>query len=189
MYVFIGGTPAAGKTFTAKKFIEHSGKNIFLVSIDDLRNEFAEDPKIKYWVDYFWNQDEKEYWKNITYKKASRELIEQSKTFWPRILEVISQTKKKCEHAIFEAVNILPHLAYKDLNFPGFFLICEDYQTILERNMKAPRWGKTKELQELETKYFIEHDVRFIKEEAKKYNFKVFNNEKSASDELARLFD
>lgn len=189
MHVFIGGTPAAGKTFTSKKFIKKSDKKIHLVSIDDLRNDFAKDPKIKYWVDYFWNQDEVEYWKSITHEKAIQELVEQSEAFWPLVLEVIVETKKNYEHAIFEGVNILPRLAHKDLNFPGFFLVCEDYKTILDRNIKAPRWGNTRELQELETKHFIEDDVRFIKEEAKKFNYKVFNNEKEATEELTRLFE
>src|SRR5258708_34188133 len=157
MYAFIGRTPAAGKSYTAKQFGKESKLDMHLESIDDLRKEFAEEPKLKYWVDFFWNQDEESYWKTTSYREDTQNLVQQSEAFWKRILTTISETKKKYPHAIFEAVNILPHLAKKDLDFPGFFLICEDYKTVLERNIKEPRWGKTEELQKLEAKYFIEY--------------------------------
>jgi 2-phosphoglycerate kinase len=188
MYVFIGGTPAAGKTFTAKQFIQASEKDIHLVSIDNLRIEFSKNLELKYWVEFFSNQDETEYWRTITYEKHIENLINQSEAFWLPILDVIEQTKKDHEHAIFEAVNILPHLGRRDLDIPGFFLICEDYQIVLQRNMKDPRWGKNEELQKLEAKYFVEYDARFIREEAEKYNYKVFNAEKDATNELSELF-
>lgn len=121
MYAFIGGTSASGKTYTAREFVKQSGLPIHIVSIDDFRKEFAKDPKLKYWVDVFWNKNEEEYWKTITYEKDIQNLINQSEAFWPSILEIVENTKKKYKHAIFEAVNIQPHLARRDFDFPGFF--------------------------------------------------------------------
>lgn len=187
MYAFIGGTSAAGKTYTAKKFVEESDLSIHLVNIDNLRKEFAKDPKLKYWVDILWNKNEEEYWKDITFKKDIENLIGQSEAFWPSILKIIKETKKKYKHAIFEAINIQPHLA-KSLDFPGFFLINEERETLLERFKKAPRWGKTEELQKTEVEFLLKHDTKFIKKEAKKYGFKVFNNSDDAIEELKKIF-
>lgn len=188
MYVFIGGTSAAGKTYTAKEFVKKSGLPIHIVSIDDLRKDFAKDPKLKYWVDILWNQNEEEYWKTITYEKDIQNLIDQSQAFWPSILEILENTKKKYKHAIFEAINIQPHLAKKDFDFPGFFLVNEDYQTLLERFKKDPRWGKSEDLQRIEVEFLLKHDVPFIKKEAKKYGYKVFNNSEDAIKELRKIF-
>jgi len=189
MYAFIGGTSAAGKTYIAKKFAKKSKLPIHVVSIDEFRKEFAKDPKLKYWVDILWNENEEEYWKTTNYEKDIKNLIGQSEAFWPSILNIIKKTKKNHEHAIFEAVNIQPHLAKKDLDFSGLFLINEDYKTLIERFKKNPRWGKTDKLQKLEIEYLLKHDVAFIKKEAKKYGYKVFNNSNDAFGKLDKIFN
>lgn len=188
MYAFVGGTSAAGKTYIAKKFAKSSGLPIHVVSIDDLRREFAKDPQLKYWVDILWNKNEEEYWKTITYEKDIENLVKQSEAFWPRILEVVNRTKRLHEHAIFETINFQPHLAKRDLNFPGFFLINEDKQTLLDRFKEAPRWGKTRKLQKTEIEFLLKHDVLFVKQEAKKYGYKIFNNSEDAMKELRSIF-
>ncbi len=188
MYAFIGGTSAAGKTYLANKFVKVSGLPIKIVTIDDLRKEFAKDPKLKYWTDVLWNKNEEEYWKTISYKEDIDNLIKQSEAFWPSILEVVAKTKKLYEHAIFEAVNIQPHLAKKDFDFPGFFLINEDRQILFERFKKTPRWGKTEKLQRQEVDFLLKHDVLFIKQEAKKYGYKVINDFAQAMSELKKIF-
>lgn len=188
MYAFIGGTSAAGKTYLANEFAKNSGLNIRVVSIDHLRKQFAKDPKLEYWVNVLWNKNEEEYWESISYKEDIGNLIKQSEAFWPRILEVVREIKKKHEHVIFEAVNIQPHLAKKDLDFPGFFLINEDKQVLLERFKKSPRWGKTEKLQRREIEFLLKHDVKFVKQEAKKYGYKVFANSDDAMKELQNIF-
>ena len=74
--------------------------------------------------------------------------------------------------AIFEGVNILPHLAHCDLNFKGIILLGESFEVILERNKKDPRWGQTEELQ---------------KKEAEKYGFKTFSDPMLAEKELLEI--
>lgn len=188
MYAFIGGTSASGKTYAAKLFVKNSGLPIHIVSIDNFRKEFSKDPQLKYWVDILWNKNEEEYWKEVTYEKDIENLTAQSEAFWPSILKVVQKTKKLYKHAIFEAINIQPHLAKRDFDFPGFFLINEDYQTLLERFKKNPRWGKIENLQKLEVEFLVKHDVPFIKKEAKKYGYKVFNNSNDAIEELKKIF-
>ncbi len=188
MYAFIGGTSAAGKTYIANAFAKRSKLPIHVVSIDDQRREFAKDPKLRYWTDILWNKNEEEYWKTITYEEDIGNLIGQSEAFWPKILEVVEKTKKLHKHAIFEAINIQPHLAKRDLDFPGFFLITEDQQTLIKRMKKNPRWGKTEALQRLEVEFLLKHDVPFVKQEAKKYGYKVFTNANDALNELSEIF-
>jgi len=48
--------------------------------------------------------------------------------------------------------------------------------------------GETLEKQKLETKFFIEWEAKFIREEATKYNYPVFNNNEEALKELNKIF-
>ncbi len=188
MYAFIGGTSAAGKTYVARAFAKQSKLPIHVVSIDDHRREFAKDPKLRYWTDILWNKNEEKYWKTITYKEDIGNLIKQSEAFWSRILEVVKRTKKLHKHALFEAINIQPHLAKRDFDFTGFFLINEDSPTLLKRLKEHPRWGKTEELQKLEVAFLLKHDVPFVKQQAKKYKYKVVNDSNDAINELKKIF-
>lgn len=189
MYAFIGGTPAAGKTHIAKQFIKKSGLPIEYISIDALREEFAKDPKLDYWVKFFLNQDAVQYWDTITQEQHLQNLIKQSEAFWPGILQKVEEVKKNHQHAIFEGVNLLPHLAHKDFDFHGLFLIEENGDLLFEKLHKEPRWGETEELQKLEAKFFVEWEARYIKEEAKKYSYKVFSNSQEAEKELENIFN
>jgi 2-phosphoglycerate kinase len=188
MYAFIGGTPAAGKSELAKKFIEESKLPLKYVEIDSLRKDFANNPELDKWVKFFSNKDEIKYWNNITKEAHLQNLISQSEAFWPGIVKKVKEIQTNYEHAIFEAVNLLPHLTRKDFNFPGLFLIQEDLDTLLQRLSKHPRWGKTEEEQELEAKHFINWEAQFIRDEAKKYNYPVFNNSNDALKELYKVF-
>lgn len=64
MYTFIGGTQVAGKSYSSKKFVENSGLNITLIKTDALRLEMINDPKLRKWINVFWDRDEHEFWQN-----------------------------------------------------------------------------------------------------------------------------
>ena len=66
------------------------------------------------------------------------------------IIKKVKEVKNSSEHAIFEAVNLLPHLVHKDFDFPGFFLVEENIETLLKRLNSNPKWGETPEKQKLE---------------------------------------
>lgn len=189
MYAFIGGTPAAGKTHITEQFIKKSGLPIEYVSIDALRRHFAKDPKLDYWVKFFSNKDAVKYWDKITQEEHLQNLIKQSEAFWPGIMKKVEEVKKKHEHAIFEGVNLLPHLTHKDFDFPGLFLIDENIDTMFDKLHNEPRWGETVELQKLEAKFFVEWEAKYIKEESKKHNYKVFTNSKDVEKELETIFN
>jgi 2-phosphoglycerate kinase len=189
MYAFIGGTPSAGKSYIAKKFIKESGLPIECVEIDSFRKNFAKNPELDKWVKVFSSKDELKYWNEITPEEHIKNLISQSEAFWPEIIKIINEVKDNSEHAIFEAVNLLPYLVHKDFDFPGFFLVEEDMETLLRRLNSNPKWGETPEKQQLEAKFFIEWEARYIRDEAEKYNYPVFNNEAEALKLLHKIFN
>lgn len=184
-YVFIGGIPASGKSYLAKKISQKTGA--FHLNLDTLRKEMSKDPKLEPWVNFFWNLDEEEYYKNTSCEDQWENLVKQSEAFWPIFLQKVEEIKKFYKSAIIEGVNILPHLAKKDINFPGIFLSGGSVEVIFERNKKNPRWGKTENLQRIEAENFYFCDGKMYKQEAEKYGYKTFDDSESAEEELLNL--
>lgn len=181
-YVFIGGIPASGKSYLARKLAEKTGA--FHLDTDTLRKEMSADPQLEYWVNFFWNQSEEEYLTKTSCEDHWQNLVRQSESFWPTIRKRIKEVMGSNKSAIFEGVNILPHLANKDLDFPGIYLLGESFEQIFERNKKNPRWGNTENLQKLEAGLFFNCERPKYKEEAEKYGFKTFTNSELAEQEL-----
>lgn len=184
-YVFIGGTPASGKTYLAKKVAEQT--EVFHLDLDTLRKEMRSDPQLKFWTDFFFNLDEEKYLKETSCEQHWQNLIKQSEAFWPTILNKVNEVILTHKSAIFEGVNILPHLAKKDFNFSGIFLLGGSFEQIFERNKKNPRWGQTEELQRKEAELFFNCDRQKYKEEAEKYGYKTFDNFIAAEQEVLKL--
>ena len=184
-YVFISGIPAAGKSYLAEKIARKTGA--YHLDIDSLRKEMSKDPALKKWVNFYWNQDEKKYLTETSYDEQWANLVKQSEAFWPYILKKLEELKKVHKLIIVESVNILPHLAKRDLDFPGIFLLGLSFEEIFERNKKNPRWGKTEELQRLEAENFFNFEREFYRREAEKYGYKIFTSSKDAEKELLKL--
>ena len=184
-YAFISGIPASGKSHLAAKVDKNFG--IQHISIDKWREEMKNDLELKKWIDFFWNQDEREYWRTTNCDQQWENLRKQSEAFWPNIMKKIKEIQKSGMSAIFEGVNILPHLAHKNLGFKGIILLGESFEMILERNKRDPRWGKTEELQIQEAKAFWNCERPKYKQEAEKYGFKTFTDSISAEKELLEL--
>lgn len=185
MYIFIGGIPASGKSYLARKLVEKTGA--FYLDTDTLRKEMSSDPQLEYWVNFFWDQNEEEYLTKTSCEDHWQNLVKQSEVFWPTILKRIKEIMESNKSAIFEGVNILPHLANKDLNFPGIYLLGKSFDEIFERNKHNPRWGHTEELQSKEAELFFNCDRPKYQEEAEKYGYKTFTNSEDAEKELLKL--
>lgn len=183
-YIFIGGIPAAGKSYLAKKIAKSTGALHF--KVDDWREEFRVN-KHADWIDFFWNKNESEYWDKISCEEHWQNIVKQSEALWTDIVKKIRKVIKSGKPAIFEGVNILPHLAAKDINFPGIFLVGESLEAIFERNKKDPRWGQTETLQKKEAEIFYNCEGLIYKKEAEKYGFKVFYSSIEAEKELIGL--
>ena len=184
-YAFISGIPASGKSYLAKRVAQKT--NSVHIDIDKLRVEMAKNPNLEPRVNFFSNKNENKYWETITPQEHWKNLKNQSEAFWPTILKKIHELQKTNGSVIFEGVNILPHLAYQDLNFSGIVLLGESEQAILERCKIDPRWGKTKELQEMESEWFFVHEGKIYEDEARKYGYAVFHDSIKAEEELIRM--
>jgi len=185
-YAFISGIPASGKSYLAAKVARAVG--VLHIEIDDLRKEMSKDPELKKWVMFFWDQNEAEYWKNTNCDEQWANLKNQSEAFWPTILEKISEVQKSGKPAIFEGVNMLPHLVAKDLELHGIVLLGNSLEDIFERNKKEPRWGRTAELQRMEAEGFYNCERPRYKIEAEKYGYQAFFDVKEAERELLKIF-
>lgn len=184
-YVFVSGIPASGKSLLASTVAKMTG--IKHINTDDWREEMKENPELKNWVDFFWNKDEAEYWRTTNCDQQWENLKKQSEAFWPFFLSKIREIQVSKRSAIFEGVNILPHLAHKDLDFSGVVLLGESFEEILERNKRDPRWGKTDELQIKETEAFWNCERPRYEAEAKKHGYSMFSDSKLAEAELLKL--
>ena len=185
-YTFISGIPASGKSYLAAKVAKAVG--VLHVEIDDLREEMRDDMELRKWVDFFWDQDEVEYWKNTSCDQQWENLKNQSEAFWPAILKRIRKVQESENPAIFEGVNILPHLVATDLQFSGIILAGNSLKDIFERNKKEPRWGKTEELQRKEAEAFYNCEQPMYIAEAEKYGYHVFSDIKEAEKKLLEIF-
>ena len=183
-YVFISGIPASGKSHLAQKMCEITGALHF--KVDDWREEFRVNKNAD-WVDFFWNKNESEYWSKTSCEEHWQNIIEQSEALWPDIVKKIRKVVKYGKLAIFEGVNILPHLARQDLNFEGIILLGESVETIFKRNKKDPRWGKTEALQLKEAEMFYNCEGQKYKAEAEKYGYQIFTNHALAEAKLLKL--
>ncbi len=185
-YFFITGIPAAGKSFLADKISKKLG--ILHVKIDDLRKELTNNPRFSDWVNFFYNQDEKKYYQSTSCEKQWENIKNQSEAIWPEIKKKINEVIKTGKPAIFEAVNLLPHLIKRDFDFPGIILLGNSIEEIFERNKKAPRWGNTEELQKIEAEAFFNCEGGWYKKEAEKFGFKVFRDSNEAEKEILKYF-
>ena len=188
MYAFIGGSPTAGKSHLANKFISQSNYDILHVKTDDIRRSLSNDPSLSKWVKFFSNQDELQYWKETTPTEHVKFFLMQSKALWSEILNVINIKMESNEHVIFEGISIIPELARKYLNFTGFYIIPPNKETIYTRLLAHSRWGKTNDLKRLESQAFFNGYNKFFINSARKYGYKVFKDINEASTELAKIF-
>lgn len=151
--IFITGIPTSGKSFLAKKLAERVGGEY--VSTDDMRVEMSKIPEYKKWTDFYFNLDEKEYYENTSAEERWTNLVNQSEAMWPYIKEKIF-SNNSAKPIIFEGVNILPHLAKRDLPFTGIALIGKSIDDVYMRLKECPRWGETEELWKFEASSFFD---------------------------------
>lgn len=176
--VFITGIPTAGKSYLAKKLAAETGG--IVVSVDDMRSDLYKDPEYKKWIDFYHDKDEHAYYTSVPYDEQWNNLVSQSEGMWPGIMKKIRGYDGEEKPIIFEGVNILPHLAHKDLGVPGIVLIGKLEEDIFERCKEDPRWGKTEELWKLEADAFFKGERPRYRQEGEKYGYKVFESAEDA---------
>ncbi len=150
---FITGIPTGGKSYLAKGLAEKTGA--IVVSADDLREVMHDDPRYNKWVNFYLNQNEKSYYTTTTPEQQWENLVAQSEGIWPYILEKIDSYQDETKLVIFEGVNILPHLANRDLSFQGVVMVGKSFEDTIKRIKENNRWGNTEELWNLEADSFF----------------------------------
>ncbi|MEI8062343.1 MAG: hypothetical protein WCG97_03545 [bacterium] len=135
---FITGIPTSGKSYLAKKLADKIGGVV--VSTDDMREVMSKDPKYRKWTNFYLDKDEKEYYTNTCPEDLWKNLVDHSEGLWPFILEKILSHNSGGRPVIFEGVNILPHLAKRDLPFDGIVLIGKSRNDVFDRVKKDHRW-------------------------------------------------
>lgn len=183
--LFITGIPTSGKSYLAKKLADRT--NGIAVLLDDLRESLASAEEYKKWTNFYWDKNEEEYLTKTSAEEQWKNLVAQSEGLWPAFLEEIGKYTEEKRPVIFECVNILPHIAKRDLNFPGVVLLGESLEKTVERNKAHPRWGKTIALQELEAKAFFEIERPRYKTEAIEYGYPYFESADDAYETALRL--
>jgi hypothetical protein len=176
--LFITGIPTSGKSYLAEK-LAHATDGI-AVLLDDLRDAPTNDPCYKKWINFYFNQDEETYLTKTGPDQMWQNLVAQSEALWPIFIEKIKEYEREKRPVIFECVNLLPHLAKRDIAFPGICLLGSSYEETLARNKKDPRWGRSDYLQELEAKTFFYIERPRYKSEAEKYGYPVFESSDKA---------
>jgi 2-phosphoglycerate kinase len=187
MYTFIGGTPAAGKSTLARKVADSLDSSFQIIGTDDIRDQLLSIPKYEKWVNIYWNMDEKDFMSQKTCTEKMDVLVAQSEALFPPILDFFNTKMKEYENIIFEGVTLLPHLARKHLPFEGIYLVIEDRGELLKRLKEDNRWGNTDEMHKLEADYFLDCEVKFLRQECDIYRYKIYNNTKEAESELIRI--
>lgn len=170
---FITGIPTSGKSHLAKKIAEKIGG--IVISTDNMRVDILKDSRYIPWINFYLNKDEKEYYTNTSPEDQWKNLVDQSEALWPFIVEKILSFESD-KHVIFEGVNILPHLADKDLKFNGIVLIGKSRDDVYERIKMDNRWGNTEELWNFEADEFFNVQRPKYKSEGEKYGYKVYES-------------
>ena len=183
--LFITSIPTSGKTHLAKKLADEVGG--IAVILDELRKNILLDETYKKWINFYLDKDEESYFAQVSPEEQWGNLVAQSEGLWPVFLEEINKYSNEEKPVIFECVNILPHLAKKDLDFPGIVLLGSSYEETLLRNSANPRWGGTARLQEMEAKAFFLNERPRYKKEAQEYGYAVFEKGGEAFVEAMKI--
>ncbi len=185
--IFITGIPTAGKSTLAEILAKKVGGKVF--STDNLREEMKKDPIYKEWVEFYESKDEKEYYTTTSAEEQWNNLVKQSEALWPLIKERILSYDDGGKPIIFEGVNILPHLAKRDLPFSGIVLIGKSQNDVYERVKKDHRWGDTEGLFKLEAESFFCVERPKYMSEAVKYGYPCFQAHEDACDSALSLLN
>lgn len=180
--LFITGIPTAGKSYLADKLAKYA--NGIHVQVDHIRKNVKNHPEYSKWVNFYYNQDKGTYYRNTNYDEQWKNFVLQSEGIWPEVLARMNEYKDEVKPVIFEGVNILPHLASKDLDFPGIVIAGESLERTIQRNTEETRWGDT-EIEIQSEAFFFGERPHFI-EEGKKYGYEVFTTNDEAFDKALK---
>lgn len=184
--IFITGIPTAGKSHLGR-MLAAATEGVH-VSIDKMRDAPSQTAEFYKWTNFYLDQDEYSYYSRNDYDVEWQNLVRQSEGIWPGILAQMHAYDDEPRPVIFEGVNILPHLARRDLSMPGIAIVGRSYEDVVERLALEARWGRTQELQAMEADAFWNGERPRYIAEAEKYGYTVYETADEAFGKVMDLF-
>ncbi len=178
--IIIGGSPTAGKSYTARKIAELL--KLPWISTDTIREEMREIVRKKDYPDlFFFYETSPEMAIPFHNKYSPKEIVEivnkEGKDVWKAVKAIID-TDYVWGSFIIEGVAILPKLAHKikKKDVKILFLIDEDKERVKKTIFTRGLWDAAKtypdSVKDKEVEWVLEFN-NYIKKEAKKYGFPV----------------
>ena len=196
--IFIGGSPTAGKSYTARKIAEEL--KIPWISTDTIRGQMQKIVRKEDYPALFLHAEPTaDMCVEFLNKNSAREIVDvvnkESEDVWKGVKGLI-ETDYSWGSYIVEGVALLPHLIVdyikKNGNVVVLFLVDNDIKRIKETVFSRGLWDKAEnypdEVKWKEVEWVIAFN-EFIKKEAKKYGFPVVDigNRKDYLDKIREL--
>lgn len=182
--ILIGGSPTAGKSFTARKIAEEL--KLPWISTDTIREQMRHLVEKKKYPSLFLREDESPQASvKFLNKYSAKEIVDleikEGKDVWKGVKALI-ETDYVWGSYIVEGVAIIPHIL-KDFiknrkNIKVLFLIDSNKERVRETIFKRGLWDYAKNypdsVKEKEVEWVLEFN-EFIKKEAEKYSFPIID--------------
>jgi len=198
--ILIGGSPTAGKSFTARKIANEL--RLPWISTDTIREQMREIVKKKDYPNLFLVPEESasaavKYLNTKSARKIVKEQNDESFDVWKGV-EAIIKTDYVWKSYVIEGVAILPELVSqinkKKKEGRAFFLIDEDIERVRKTIFTRGLWNDARlypdSLKEKEVEWVMEFN-KYIKAESKKYNLPVIDigNRKDYFKEIRKIIE
>ena len=194
--ILIGGSPTAGKSYTARKISE--ALKLPWISTDAIREQMRKIVRKDDYPHLFHHSKPTanravEFLSHNTAKEIVKHQNDESKDVWKGVKALI-QTDYVWGSFIIEGVAILPYLAakLKNKNLKVIFLIDQDVEKTRKTIYTRGLWGDANtypdSVKEKEVEWVLEFN-QYILKEAKKYNFPVISigNRKDYLKEIKKM--
>lgn len=196
--ILIGGSPTAGKSYTARKIAERF--KMPWISTDTIREQMREIVRKKDYPALFLHAEATpEMGVDFLNKNTCEEIVKivnkESVDVWKGVKAVL-ETDYVWGSYIIEGVAILPHLVSKFIknkdNVKVLFLVDEDIKRVRKKIFTRGLWDAASkypdDVKEKEVEWVVAFN-EYIKKEAKKYGFPVVSigNRKDYIEEIKKI--
>ena len=196
--VLIGGSPTAGKSFTARKIAKDLG--LPWISTDTIRGQMREIVRKEDYPALFQHSADSakiavEFLTNNSAKDIVKNQNKESKEVWKGVKAII-ETDYAWNSFVIEGVAIQPCLVKKAIqknkNVVAIFLVDENIERIRKTIFTRGLWNDAKKypdsVKEKEVEWVLEFN-EYIKKESKKYKFPVISigNRKNYLKEIRKI--
>ena len=196
--ILIGGSPTAGKSYTARKIAEEL--KLPWISTDTIRDQMRKIVRKEDYPKLFLHANATpkmgvDFLKNNSAREIVKIVNEEGEEVWKGVKALI-EADYVWESYIVEGIAILPNLANqmlkKNKNIKIFFLVDEDIQRVRKTIFERGLWDSARkypdDVKEKEVEWVKEFN-EYIKKEARKFSFPVVNvgNRKDYLNDIRKI--